>query len=325
MRVFLDSNIYIKEIKSTNPNIDYFLEVEKLVKEKKFEIIFPTITQIEVFRNLEIELVNLKKNRELKTTFSVPKHINNGKGNLQSLEKLKQYEIEVQKEYSEAIDNQIKLKKEFSDRILSDYKKLSINYRETEVQTTKAYYRKLKGYPPGKVTDCIGDYLIWELILENCSDQDLIIVTSDLDFFDKRDTNPNKINPFLLEEWKYTSQKNIKLIQTLGELINLYRDTNKIPSNKIRQEKNQNYNENLQYSALNPWVNNIPTGLHTWTSNASIPVQTTTYTTSSTNTIDWQNASANTSVFFCPHCNEYFTWNFVSQPKICSNCGSAVY
>jgi len=103
----------------------------------------------------------------------------------------------------------------------------------------KAYYRKIKGDPPGK-KDHVGDELVWEMLLQYCKDKDndLSIVTQDLRWQEMMpDSEDKALSIILEEEWGNSSRGKISLFSTVGEFINEFTGKRKVSREEIALEK----------------------------------------------------------------------------------------
>ncbi len=82
-----------------------------------------------------------------------------------------------------------------------------------------AKMRKAKNNPPGKSTDPIGDEISWELILRDCTDEDIVIISHDLDW-KYAEEGRVILHPFLQEEWNGTKTKaKVNLFSSLAAFI----------------------------------------------------------------------------------------------------------
>jgi hypothetical protein len=233
MRVFVDANKYIKLFEG-RPSISYFEKLEKLVTEKKFTLVFPRITQEEVYRRV-VQILK-KECEEPKFTFpAIPEFIDEQ----EAIKKLKQIEDDGRKIWSAEYKKYITTKKDMAKRLFSTFRKLTVDYPDKDGEAySLATKRKDKRFSPGKSNDPLGDQLVWELILKNCLDQDLVIVSADPDWQDKIDGEISKLNPFLLEEWRSkTVDKKIELFENLGDLIKRFEKDYKIPVEESEKAK----------------------------------------------------------------------------------------
>lgn len=90
---------------------------------------------------------------------------------------------------------------------------------ENESLQLSAYFRMLKGNPPNKNGKPeYGDALIWESLLQNHADDDLIIVSRDPDWEDQ--SNKGELDSYLMGEWKKRSRgKDATLHKSLAKFV----------------------------------------------------------------------------------------------------------
>ena len=100
----------------------------------------------------------------------------------------------------------------------------------------RAYFRTLRRNPPRKDNSSFGDAIIWETLLKNFLDQDIVIISGDGDFSSEIDKN--QINPYLKKEWSEQSKKSIKLYTNLGLFINEQSGKKKPITKETIQEEN---------------------------------------------------------------------------------------
>ena len=152
---------------------------------------------------------------------------------------LKKYS-KIEKELSLLKDE---AQKEYQKRLESYKKKVEALFNEAQrIDSTteiveKANRRILKGNPPDKTRGCIGDAISWETLLEHYSNDDMIIVTRDSDFFDKamKPDKEAKINPFLEREWKSKHNKSIKVCYKFSDLISLFSSEKEVNKKEIKK------------------------------------------------------------------------------------------
>lgn len=234
MRVFIDTNIYLGFIRSSDESPDSLLELVKLINEDNVSLIFPKITYEEFVRNVpnvevgyikEIEQ-NLPRVPKLSTSL---KHKQLG----EKFEKLcKDYEKELEKlkeTYLTSVDKIV-------SRISEDIRPKAINKESEPDLIDKAQQRKLLGNPPGK-KEHMGDELEWEILLKYFFDEDLTVITNDGDW--KNAVKPEELNPLLIDEWKNHSNKKLTLYTTLGEFINVLTGESKITKEEIEEEQKE--------------------------------------------------------------------------------------
>ena len=229
MRVFIDANTYIKLFEGV-PSKKYFESLEQLLLEKKIKLIFPRITQNEVYKHVSDILKSEKTIEELKfPTYDFKDEKLN--------KKFKQHEARWRKDYEEIMKKNTKIKKEMVKKLFTSLKKMTFDFDDSSELFKKASERKAKRMPPGKPNDPLGDQLAWEIILENCTGDDLIVVSSDGDWKDLTDLESNNINPFLLEEWNKKATKKLELLLDMGSLIFRFNKRYIKPKEEVEKEE----------------------------------------------------------------------------------------
>lgn len=235
MKIFIDTNIYLGFFRSSEERINSLDELEKLIKDKKIELIFPLITQDELRRNIPLVeyfyLCEIDKHLPKAPQFAV----------ILRDKKVSSVLKEIHKEYRKKI-NQLKEEylssvEKIKTRILESLRKEAITKQYDNQLITSAYNRKIIGNPPGnkQKNTSIGDELEWEILLSDFYNDDLTIITNDSDW-----TNPidkKSLHPFLTEEWSKKSKMTITLFTSLGEFINNFTKENKVTREEIKEEK----------------------------------------------------------------------------------------
>lgn len=226
--LFIDANIYLHFIRPSNENIKSLDELEKLVNDKQILLIFPKITKNEFLRNISFIALNHQKIIDERVpptpNLKEPEILEVYKTHIESLKRLSSLYLQSVKSLRQRI---IKLQK------------LGEELNETEGVLRKAYYRKIKGDPPGK-KDHIGDELVWEMLIQYCKDKDydLSIVTQDLRWGEiMSDSEDKTLSLILKEEWESATKGKISIFKTIGDFINDFTGKKKIPKEDIELEK----------------------------------------------------------------------------------------
>lgn len=229
--LFIDANIYLHFIRTSNENMESLDELEKLINAKEIQLIFPKITRNEFLRHISLIALNFKKLIDEKVP-SAP--------NLKEPKIIEVYKLHI-KNIRELSSLYLQSVKSLRQRITKlQLSKLVEQLNETEDALKRAYYRKMKGDPPGK-TGHIGDELVWEMLIEYCQGKnyDLSIITQDQGWKELMPESKNKIlSPILEEEWKSISKGKIAVFNTIGEFINDFTGKQKISKEDIDLEKN---------------------------------------------------------------------------------------
>lgn len=328
MRVFIDTVIY-RKLFDGNPSKEYFDGLQELVEDKKFELIFPSITRNEIYRQVtEI----------LKEEIEEPKLIFHSKVFTNSYTKAKfekmedKYREEWDIEYKNLLEENNKIKKDMSKKLFRDFPKLAVDYPDTEEILKLANDRRIKRYPPGKSNDPLGDQLVWETILKNCTDDNLIIVSDDGDWQDLTDKDEPKIHPYLLEEWySKNSGKKIELLKNIGDLIKIFKKEYKKPKEEVEKEQkepmsNQGfpYTFPLTIGGLTPSMSaSIPVGYATIPPGTFVSLGNSVSPSMSISpvggtTLSSINLAGINTTSWCSKCNSYIS----VTDNFCSKCGN---
>lgn len=246
MRVFVDANIYLNFFEKSNDGITSLDTLKEYVEKKKVTLILPQVTQDEFFRNLPGT-----RRRYLKAIDSA---ISSNKSAHASIAYLSFGKAASKrgriKEFHKSMLEELKMIK---DKYPSDCGKLvadtimpltkvALVPEETSEIFERAKRRRFLGNPPGKsgARMHIGDEFVWELILENYVDDDLVVVSNDGDWLQSKDDGSKGVSDFLKTEWQRRTKKNIDAVETLGEFINAYikpPEDKKVTKEEIAKER----------------------------------------------------------------------------------------
>lgn len=328
MKVFIDTNVYINFIRTSSEKLKSLDEIDKLIKKGKIVLVFPKITLEEIIRTIPREASTYQKIIEQQLPKQPAFAVSINKKRREKIEKAyKEYHRELKllkKHYLQSVEN---VKK----KIVEDLWNAAVQLVDTPELIEKAYFRKLKGNPPGKGPK-IGDELEWELMLENCCDGDLTIITYDEDWFNMMNSKKIEINPVLRREWeeKTGGKKRLEVFTTIGVFINKLTGKNLISKKEIEEEKKGSvkpfgtYNPPL--SSLDPVTSSA--AVYTGTASTLQPdiyswgTTPTTTTTSPSWTVTpistTSTVSSFVNYFVCKKCNfpSYDSFNF------CPDCGT---
>lgn len=229
--IFIDTNKYLDLFcyKDTKDSLALLDLVIKLVNDKKIRIILPNQVQEEFDRNKEKVFLEFDKNAQNISSVCSPDipFLDKDK-----IKKINKQVAEVKAEYNKKLLEFRNLTTEKIEVLFG----LCTKLEETEDIINKGHLRTIKRNPPGKGSDSFGDAIIWESLLENCSDSDIIIISRDIDFASR--INNREINPYLKKEWHSKEQKNIKLYVSIVEFINfVFPRHRKIGAEIIKQER----------------------------------------------------------------------------------------
>jgi len=243
MKVILDTNIYLNFFRETdNQPLLYVKALLELIKNKKFQLILPVQVRNEFLINKEdvIKWQINKINSGLNVTMQLPVFIEKsqeGKGLKSAIKMLGKLKNRTVKEYERrSLDPKSKI-----NTGINKLFRVAKEVDGTEI-IQRAHFRTLQGYPPRKSNRSFGDAIIWETLLEYCADDDLIVVSNDIDY--RPDKNSEIIHSFLATEWaNKTNGKTVKLYRNLGKFINDNSPQKKKPITKelIEREELQLY------------------------------------------------------------------------------------
>lgn len=216
MRVFVDSGVYMDYLQGKGVRLHVLKTFEELLEQGKFKLIFPNITKEEIYKG-----VPLDRGRYLKNQFSkfsippVPAGVEESEEYKQARGLLEEYNTkleEVRRRSLEAVD-------EILENHIEKLIKKAEDIQEDQNILYAAQVRKLKKNPPGKNTDPLGDQIVWELLLQKCTDEDLTVIVHDEDW-KYTDGNKTRLHPLLQKEWdmKNTGNK-VKLFPSLAPFI----------------------------------------------------------------------------------------------------------
>lgn len=238
MKLYVDANIYLAFIRSSKESLPSLEKLTNLITEKRITLVFPTITQDEVYRNIHkvAEVYSRELSLHLPKEPEMAVSLRSSAAGKEINELHKKYSRRIKhliKEYLESVEKTVKNHFDF-------YSKNALIPDEDQTIFAKAYRRYLVGNPPGKKENPIGDALAWEQLLSSSFDEDLVIVSSDGDWSTVDNEKKTILNPFLNREWKSKSKKEITLYTTLGEFINSLSESEVVTKKEIENEKASN-------------------------------------------------------------------------------------
>lgn len=213
MRVFVDSGVYIDYLQGNGVRIHVLKTFGDLLDQGKFKLIFPNITKEEIYKGVPLDHGRYSKNQFDKSLMpAVPAGVEESEKYEQAQELLNKYNEkleEVRKESLNAVDD---ILQNHIGKLMENAE----NIQEDPSVLEGAQVRKLKNNPPGKSIDPLCDEIIWELLLQKCTDENLAIIVHDGDW-KYIDGNKTQLHPFLQKEWddKNTGNK-IELFSSLA-------------------------------------------------------------------------------------------------------------
>lgn len=239
MQLFIDTNVFLDYFRTNKRELLVPLKkLDELVGDGTVTLMLPEQVIQEYKRNrrsiteqmrddlLKEKQLSLAKYRTLGVSKKEVKAVDSAKSALSKAydQLLKKFDERIDKESTEA------------DRIIKRlFKKASLIPESDEV-IQRAYMRYMKGNPPRKANHSYGDAIVWEALLEDASEHDLTVISSDSDFTEKQ-SGKKKFNSFLQDEWKNKTKKKIFFHDSLGEFINEIREDDPIDEVVVEQEK----------------------------------------------------------------------------------------
>ncbi len=242
IKLIIDTNIYLNFYRlDSEQSLEMIKNLTQLVKSRKFQLILPKQIENEFIRNKNSKnaiytdhILSFEKGLDVQ--FKIPHLIKSS----QQIEQIKKVINKLNGLKKKAVDDYKNRVFNPSSKINQHIKTLfSHAYRpiETELILQKAWFRTLRGNPPCKGNSSFGDAIIWETILDQCVEDDLILISGDGDF--ESEINKEKIHELLSAEWLQKTNKSLKLYTKLGSFIN-ENITNK--KKQIKQETIQEEN-----------------------------------------------------------------------------------
>lgn len=325
MRVFVDSGVYMDYLKG-DVSLRILEVFEELLEKGEFELIFPDITKEEIYRGIPLDLGRFSKNDKLKVSMpKVPAGIEEGENYKEAKDLLDDFNKKIEEVRQESFSAVGDILQNHIEKLLKKANKDIIENREI---LEAAHMRKLKGNPPGKSTDPLGDEISWELLLHRSIDDKLIIITHDEDW---RYSGEGKsiLHPSLQKEWDRESKHEVKLFQSLAPFIK------SVAPNKINKKELETERKSINPS---PFFIQVGDGIRVATSSPSaslslsnmgsvIPVSTVSASASlSSNVSQWQpiTVSGTNTLVQCYSCGRFIVpsdyYGFTQNGFKCKFC-----
>lgn len=321
MRVFIDANIYLNFFRPSKEELNSLGVLRKNLKKQKINLIFPQVTQDEFFRNLP--LIRYRYINELRTLeLNVPPYaiVAKNKARAKSIRELVR---QIRNELTLLERAYLKRAKELVEQDIKYLIDNSINPGVSIDIFEAAKKRRLVGNPPGKGDSAfhIGDEIVWELLLADYVEDDLVIVSNDSDWKEisvDKGAKPS-ISAVLKNEWAKKSKYSLSLVSTLGEFINTHLEVSeKVPELEIKAEESIKAsdeisifkNGSLASSSLGSVVSSQPIG------SPRVTISGASSTTMLTPSISLTEPT--TYVWMCPVCITTHS----SLEQYCSGCGT---
>jgi predicted nucleic acid-binding protein len=213
MNLFIDTNVLLNCYHFSGDDLAELDKLAVLLRNGKITLFLPDQVKDEFYRNRDNKIADaLKEFRKEKLDRQFPQMTKQYDEYKKMRDAIKTFE-----ENKQAILE--KLKEDISnDNLKADkiIKELFSNAKN--IPTSAELYQKAKirfdiGRPPGK-RKSYGDAINWEALLETVKDmEELFFITDDSDYFSEVD--PNKFDPYLLNEWTTTKYSSLTLFKNL--------------------------------------------------------------------------------------------------------------
>ncbi len=240
MKIFIDTNIYLNYFRSDKEKLASLEALNKLLKGKKLKLIIPRQIIDEYTRRRsgvveETRDILLTRKKQLAASVPVAPFL----GKFEEMKKLREGIKESEHTYDELVekyDEETDDEKTASDKLIKKTFSLGNKHKETKKILDNAFTRYLKGNPPRKSNFSYGDAIIWETLLAKAINDNLVIITQDSDFIEKKKGN-QVLQSYLQKEWEEKSSKKIELYVSLGEFINKFEKKEVVKKEVVEEEK----------------------------------------------------------------------------------------
>lgn len=231
MKVFVDSGVYMDYLQG-NGSLRVLKTFEELLDAGEFKLIFPNIIKEEIYRGIPIDYARFAKNKFKQFMPIVPAGVKEEAKYLEAKKLFDEYSKKIEEVRQEALLTVDKILHNHIDKLFAKAEII----REDDKILEAAQVRKLKNNPPGKSTDPLGDEIVWELLLQRFTDDDLAIIVHDGDWRYESD-GKKMLHPFLKKEWdEKQTGKNIKLFPSIALFIKSI-DPKKVTKKDVETEK----------------------------------------------------------------------------------------
>lgn len=217
MRVCADAGIYM-DFAQGDASMETLLAFEESLAKGKFTLIVPTVTREEVYRGEPIDRLRYSKNKFSKISMpKVPAGVEKKEVYVQAEKLLESYLIQVEKVREESEKTVADIFHNHIEKLFAQAEKIV----EDEQIIEAAKLRKMKHNPPGKNNDPLGDQIVWELLLQKYNDDDLVIISSDMDWgYDGLDQR--NLHPLLEKEWSERSKYKVEKYMSLSSFMSTF-------------------------------------------------------------------------------------------------------
>ena len=227
--LFIDTNVWLLLYHYSSIDLTYFAKLKSHLN-KTIKLYCTEQLRNEFYRNREAKLKDSFTNSEIKTKIPVYFKAYPEYKEIENLCK------DVTRKFN-SLKGQIK--KDIESENLEADKSINELFNtagiiECDSYVEKAFHRYKIGNPPGK-DNKYGDAINWECLLQNVPDgEDLYFISDDKDY--KSLLDENKMNPFLVKEWKEKKKSNIYFFTNLKEFLEKNVDDIVLPVENEKEE-----------------------------------------------------------------------------------------
>lgn len=250
MKIFIDTNIYLNYFRRSEVSLSSLKELKKLIGRKKLKLVLPVQTRDEYLRNrngiAERSRDLIVRETDLKLMFPAP--FVKGWPEAARVQKRVEATRKAYRELLKKYDTTVSMERTPADVLIQQLFKSAEVLEDSEDVLRRSYFRYLRGHPPRKTDGSMGDAISWELLLVKAKD-DLVIITGDGDFAEKR-RGDTYLNGFLEKEWRAKCDgKTIKLYNSLGEFINAFERRETVKNDVVKKEKELIQSATISYGS----------------------------------------------------------------------------
>lgn len=208
--VFIDSNIWLSLYHFTDADLAEFEKLKKYINNGSLKIICTSQVYEEIQRNRENKLQDSLKAFCLKEP-NYPVFVKGYASYDEIRNKIKEVQNSLNQLNNQINDDLLNVNLP-ADRTINELLNL-IGITSSDEYIDSAYRRFLKGNPPGK-NNSYGDAINWEALLYNVPiNTPLYLISNDKDYQSALDKN--RINSYLLNEWRFKKQADIYFYNNL--------------------------------------------------------------------------------------------------------------
>jgi len=236
MYVFIDTNIFLNFYGYSKDHLDKLEKLLDLISDGRITLFLTQQVVDEFTRRRENRLYEVLKNIEAFSTKLESSVICHSMPEMKDLQNIINDAESAKKKLQNSLVKQIKEKKLYADKIITDIFNACSPYEITEDIHEKAQKRMTIGNPPGKAGS-YGDAINWECLIEATSARtDLYFIGGDGDFLSIIDKG---FSPFLIDEWERTNGGCIYYYPLISEFLKEHFSEAKITQENIKEEKKE--------------------------------------------------------------------------------------